>query len=349
MKNLGGLWKCSFLFVSVAVLLVLAACGSDKEGNAQTGEEVSETTVTNAGEEVTETESVKIVLNWFAQAGHGGIYTADGQGFFQDNGLEVTIEPGGPQISSVQMVASGSAQFGLVHGDQLLMAKNQGIDLVALATIYQNSPQAMMTHKGHEIEDFGDINGRTAFIQPGIAYWEYFKGKYELSDVNELAFTGDHSNFINDEESVNQVYVTGEPFFMEQQGIETETKLISESGYNPYQYVLYVTKDYLAENEETVEKFVSAFVEGWNYFRETPDETLEAIHEMNPDKSMEAFEYEMEVGKDFIYVDDAEDKGFGYMSEERWSALIDQLTEAGVLEVDIEAADIFTNDYLPGS
>ncbi|UOQ86802.1 ABC transporter substrate-binding protein [Gracilibacillus salinarum] len=345
MNKLGGLWKSGLFVVGLAVLLMLAACGNEETGSAETeGEDQKEAT-----EETAEIEPVKIVLNWFAQAGHGGIYTADVEGYYEENGLDVTIEPGGPQVSSVQMVASGSAEFGLVHGDQLLVAKNQGIDLVALAAIYQNSPQAMMTHKGHEIEDFGDINGRTVFIQSGIAYWEYFKGQYDLSNVNEIAFTGDHTNFMNDEESVNQVYVTGEPYFMEQQGIETETKLISDSGYNPYQYVLYVTKDYLEENEETVKKFVSAFVEGWNHFKESPDTTLDEIHEVNPDMTMEANEYGMEVGKDFIFVGDAEDKGFGYMSEERWATLIDQLTEAGVLEVEIEASDIFTNDYLTES
>ncbi|WP_209121259.1 ABC transporter substrate-binding protein [Alkalihalobacillus sp. BA299] len=347
MNKLGGLLKFNMLLVSMAVLLLLVACGNENEGTATdaAGEEVSNETV--GSEENQELESVKLVLNWFAQAGHGGIYAADAQGFFEEKGIDVTIEPGGPQVSSIQMVASGSAEFGLVHGDQLIVARNQGIELVALATIYQRSPQAFMFHKGHGIDDFDEVSGRTAFIQPGITYWEYFKSKYDLSDVNELAFTGDHTNFINNVESVNQVYVTGEPFFMEQQGIETEVKLISDSGYDPYQYVLYVTKDYLTENEETVQNFVTAFIKGWNYFKETPDETLELIHEKNPDKSMESLQYELEVAKDFIYVGDAEKYGFGYMTEERWSTLIDQLNEAGVLDEAVEATDIFTTKYLP--
>lgn len=333
--------KLGMFLLSLLLIFVSAGCGN-QEANSGTGSDGK-----NDNEETAELEPVKLVLNWFAQAGHGGIYAADQQGFFEEKGLDVTIEPGGPQISSIQMVASGSAEFGLVHGDQLVMARNQGMDLVALASIYQSSPQAFMFHKGHGVDDFSEINGRTAFIQPGIAYWEYFKSIYALDNVKELAFTGDHTNFMQDEESVNQVYVTGEPFFMEQQGIETEVKLISDSGYDPYQYVLYVTKDYLEENEETVKNFVAAFIEGWEHFKETPEETLEVIKEANPDKSMESLQYEMDVAKDFIYTGDAAEHGFGYMTEERWSTLIDQLTEAGVLDQEVKATDVFTTEYLP--
>jgi NitT/TauT family transport system substrate-binding protein len=333
--------KLGMYVLSLVLIFVLAACGNQETSSGANSDE------TNDSKETAELKPVKLVLNWFAQAGHGGIYAADQQGFFEEKGLNVTIEPGGPQISSIQMVASGSAEFGLVHGDQLVMAKNQGMDLVALASIYQSSPQAFMFHKGHAVDDFSKINGRTAFIQPGIAYWEYFKSIYDLDDVKELAFTGDHTNFMQDVESVNQVYVTGEPFFMEQQGIETEVKLISDSGYDPYQYVLYVTKDYLEENEETVKNFVAAFIEGWDYFKETPEETLEVIKEANPDKSMESLKYEMDVAKDFIYSGDAAVHGFGYMTEERWSTLINQLTEAGVLDQEVKATDMFTTEYLP--
>ncbi|MGM0875401.1 MAG: ABC transporter substrate-binding protein [Bacillota bacterium] len=341
MGKIGGLKKVSMLLLSMAVILLVAACSGKEAGSTTEAESSTESEGTQ------EQKSVKLVLNWFAQAGHGGIYAAKDQGFFEEKGLDVTIEPGGPQVSSIQMVASGSADFGITHGDQLVVARNQGIELVALAAIYQNSPQAFMFHKGHGIEDFDEINGRTAFIQSGITYWEYLKSKYNLGEVKELAFTGDHMNFIGDVASVNQVYVTGEPFFMEQQGIETEVKLISESGYDPYNYVLYVTKDYLEENEETVKNFVTAFVEGWDYFKETPDETLELIQGVNPDKSMEALQFENEVMKDFSYVGDAAEHGFGYMSEERWSTLIDQLNEAGVLDKEIAATDIFTTEYLP--
>lgn len=217
-------------------LLLLAACGgsANSDGN----------------------ESVKLVLNWFPKSQMGGFYAAQVNGDYEDNDLDVEIEPGGPEVSAIQLVASGNADFGLAHADQLLVARNEGIEFVALAATQQESPQALMFHDGHGVSDFAEMNGKTMYIEPGIPYWDYLKNKYDLSEVDELAYTGQNVNFLADEESITQAFLTSEPFFLERQGIATETLLISEAGYNPYNVVLFVTKDYFENNEETVDQFM---------------------------------------------------------------------------------------------
>ena len=143
--------KLSLLLMAMTLLLVLAACGSDSDkkesGNGSSGDDKKEL------------KDVKLVLNWFAKAQHGGVYAAQEEGIFEENGLNVEIEPGGPQVSSINMVASGNAEFGLAHADQLVMARNEGIELVAVAAAMQGSPQALMFHKGNGIKDFEELNG----------------------------------------------------------------------------------------------------------------------------------------------------------------------------------------------
>ncbi|MRH44348.1 myristoyl transferase [Aquibacillus halophilus] len=350
MKKIWGLRKFNLLYFGLLFILVLAACGAQETGNASEPEDAAEDTTEQTTEETSvEAEEVKVVLNWFAKSQHGGVYAAQDQGIFADNGLDVTIEPGGPQVSSIQMVASGSAEFGLAHADQMVIARNQGIELVAVATAMQGSPQALMFHEGKGIDDFDELNGRTTYIQPGITYWDFLKNKYDLSNVEELSYTGQHVNFIDDPDSVSQAFVTSEPYFLDEEGIPTETKLISDAGYDPYNIVLYVTKDYLAENEEIVQGFVTSFVEGWNYYKETPDDITKIIQESNTDISFEALQFEQQTQEEFIYEGDAAEHGVGYMSEERWSTLIDQLYELELLDEKFDATDIFTTDYLPES
>ncbi|MBM7571131.1 ABC transporter substrate-binding protein [Aquibacillus albus] len=346
--------KSYLLLVSILFALLLAACSGEAESSSPDSSESEGTDTSSSsdseaqeGSEEVSLESVKIVLNWFSKAQHGGVYAARERGIFEENGLEVEIEPGGPQVSSIQMVASGSSEFGLAHADQMVIAKNQGIDLVAVATAMQGSPQAFMFHEGEGVTDFEELNGRTAYIQPGITYWDYLKSKYDLSGVEEISYTGDHANFINDPSSVSQAFVTSEPYFLGEEGIETETLLISEAGYDPYNIVLYVTRDYLESNEETVQKMVTSFVKGWNSYKDSPDEITEVINEANPDISFEAFKFEQETQEEFIYGGDAAEHGVGYMSEERWQTLIDQLAELGLLEETFDANEIFTTEYLP--
>ncbi|MCM3389172.1 ABC transporter substrate-binding protein [Ureibacillus chungkukjangi] len=346
MKSLKTL---TFLVMMMALFVILAACSETETGGESAGTETqsSSDTTEEVSEETAEVKDVKLVLNWFAKAQHGGVYAAQENGLFEENGLNLTIEPGGPQVSSINMVASGNAEFGLAHADQIVVARNQGIELVAVATAMQGSPQAFMFHKGHGIEDFEDLNGRKVYIQPGITYWEYLKTQYDLSGVEELAYTGQHVNFIPDEEAVTQAFLTSEPYFMELEGVEVETKLIADAGYDPYNVVLYVTKDYLEENEETVRAFTKAFVEGWNLYEDSYEEINKIIQQDNPDIEIESLKFEAESQADFVYGMDAAENGVGYMTEERWATLIQQLNDLKLLDEVFDANEIFTNDYLP--
>jgi len=335
MKKLTGSKSLSLLILAL-FMVMLTACGGEDAGGSTEGDG-------DGGEGV---KSVKMVLNWFPKSQHGGIYAAAEKGIFEENGLDVTLEPGGPQVSAIQIVSSGSAEFGLVHADQMVIAKNQGIDLVAVATAMQGSPQAFVFHEGAGIEDFEDLNGRDVYIQPGITYWEFLKSKYDLSGVNEMAYNGQYANFMNDKDAVSQSFLTSEPFMLENQGIANETMLISDSGYDPYNVVLFVTKKYLEENEETVQKMVTAFVDGWNEYKNSSEEINEVIHELNPDLSLESLQFETETQAEFIYEGDAAEHGVGYMSEERWTTLKDQLLDLGLLEEDFDANEIFTTKFI---
>ncbi len=344
-----SLKRLSFLFLIMTMLIVLAACGGSDSSSETTDTETDANagTETETADKPAEMKDVKLVLNWFAKAQHGGVYAAQENGLFEENGLNVTIEPGGPQVSSINMVASGNAEFGLAHADQIVVARNEGVELVAVAAAMQGSPQAFMFHKGHGIEDFEDLNGRKVYIQPGITYWEYLKTQYDLSGVEELAYTGQHVNFIPDKEAVTQAFLTSEPYFMELEGIEVETKLISDAGYDPYNVVLYVTKDYLEENPETVKAFTKAFVDGWNLYKDSYEEINTIIQQDNPDIEIESLKFEAETQADFVYGMDAAEHGVGYMTEERWSTLIGQLHDLGLLKEVFDAKEIFTKDYLP--
>lgn len=83
-----------------------------------------------------------------------GLYAAKEQGYYNETGLDMTIQAGGPQVSPTQIVASGKAQFGLATADQLLVAREEGIPLVAIATIFQKSPQGLMVHANQNMSSW---------------------------------------------------------------------------------------------------------------------------------------------------------------------------------------------------
>src|SRR5450755_3269656 len=85
----------------------------------------------------------KVVLqaDWYPQPEHGGFYTAIVKGYYKDEGLDVSIHPGGPYVTVEQQVSSGAAQFGMGSSDKTLESIADGLPLVAVAATMQHDPQ----------------------------------------------------------------------------------------------------------------------------------------------------------------------------------------------------------------
>lgn len=313
--------------------MLITGCSSTQSGSG-----------TNKTDEQT---SVKVVLNWFAQPAHAGVFAAINQGFYKDAGLDANADQGGPQVSPTQIVASGKANFGISHADELLIAKEEGLPLVAVVASFQTSQQAFAFHKGQPVKDIADFNGRTVYVTPGAGYWEFLKKKYDLGNVKEMAHTGSLVNFIADKESVAQVYAASEPFILEKEGVDIDMLYLKDTGYSPYSNLIFTTEKYIKENPEAVKAFVEATIKGWNYYNDHPEEVNKYLKEVNPDLDMELMAKEAEAQKQFIYEGDGTTQGVGYMKKENWENMKKILVDLKLISNDINVEDVFTTEFLP--
>ncbi|WP_025683995.1 ABC transporter substrate-binding protein [Paenibacillus maysiensis] len=328
------------LVAMLSLSTLLAACG-----NQQTAQNAAAETSGSTGKSGGLT-AVTQVTNWFAQAEHGGLYAAKEQGYYKEAGLDMTIQGGGPQVSPTQIVASGKAQFGLTTADQLLVAREQGIPLVAIATIFQKSPQGLMVHANQNISSLADLNNRTVYVGAGSVFWDYVKSKYQLDNVKEMAYTGSLAPFIPDETAAIQGYVTSEPYEMKKQNVDVKFLLLADAGYNPYSNVLFTTEQYIQDHPDLVRAYVEASMKGWNYYKTNYDSVNDVILKENPDFTKEKLNYAAEALIPFVYEGDAAEHGVGYMKEERWAELGQQLMKIGALKKEPDVSKAFTDKFL---
>src|SRR5215207_5072942 len=92
-------------------------------------------------------DKVKLVLNWVPEPEFGGIYAAQQNGAFIKHGLDVEIQTGGAGTPTWQMVATGKVPYAVASADELVIARSQGADLVAIFATYQICPQGLMVHR----------------------------------------------------------------------------------------------------------------------------------------------------------------------------------------------------------
>ena len=101
-------------------------------------------------------EPLTLQLKWQPQFQFAGYYAAQIKGFFREEGLDVTLRPGGPDISPVQEVLDGRAQYAIDAGE-LVYYRLQGKPVVALASIFQHSPAVLMTLGSSEFRTPHDL------------------------------------------------------------------------------------------------------------------------------------------------------------------------------------------------
>ena len=142
--------------ILAALALVAAGCGGDDDESAGGDSTAAESTESTPAE----LDKVTLQLKWVTQAQFAGYYAALEQGYYEEEGLDVTLKPGGPDITPEQVVASGQAEFGIDWLPALLAARDQGGDLVNIAQVFNQSGMTEVTRKDSGITDVAGMKGK---------------------------------------------------------------------------------------------------------------------------------------------------------------------------------------------
>jgi len=113
-----------------------------------------------AGSSSSQLTKVTLQSKWVVQAQFAGYYAAQAKGFYKRAGLDVTIKPGGPDISPEQVVLGGQAQFGIDWMPSLLAQRDTGNDLVNVGQVFARSGTTEVTFKSSGINTFPKMKGK---------------------------------------------------------------------------------------------------------------------------------------------------------------------------------------------
>ena len=307
----------------VAISVTVAACGGDDEG----GE----------GEPAT----VTLLMNWFAQAEHGGYYDAQENDYAADDGVQIEVKQGGPQIQTIAQVASGESDYGVAQEDELILARAEGVPVKEVFAAFDTNPQCMMFHPDQGIKSLADIEGHPVAVAPSGGFWPWMKAHFGFEDVQEINFTGTLSEFKRNDALVQQCFITSEPYFADQENIPDEEILIADAGYNPYANGIFTTDRKIEEDPEEVAAVVSAVQQGWEHFAQDPADAKAAILDANSDMEPKLVDFAHKIIANRLLGDD-----IGAMDAARWEKVKQQLLDAGVLEEDVDVNDVYTTEFL---
>lgn len=299
-------------------------------------------------------DEVTFGTNWLAQAEHGGYYQAVADGTYEKYGLDVTIRQGGPQAANRSLLVGGQIEFYMGGVTQAIDGVKQGIPTITLASIFQKDPQVLLAHPDKGFDTFADLAKAEKLILSKDGYISYFlwmKSAFEgFSDEQYEPYTFNPAPFIANDMSVQQGYLTSEPFEIEKQtGWTPVVFLLADNGYAPYSTTIEAMRPWYEANEDIAKRFVEASIVGWyNYLYGDNAAANELIKADNPEMTDGQLAYSLEKMKEYgiLVSGDALEGGIGCMTDERWTSFYDQMVAVGLFEEGIDVGQAYTTELV---
>lgn len=291
---------------------------------------------------------IRVQADWYAQPEHGGFYQAIAKGFYEAEGLDVTIDPAAPGLPILMKVAQNQCQFGYVRIDRVMQGIAQGVPLMPIAYFMNHSPAGIMAHADNDsFNNFPDLDGQSLVATTGMPYVRYLKKHFNI-EFAEIPHNYDIGSFAVKKDAISQCYITSEPYYLAKQGIEVKTILLSKSGFDPYRCI-YANKTFLKENPEVAEAFLRATLKGWkDYMLNDPQPAHALIAEANPKMTPEFMAnsrkilLEMEV----VFDGNAPSSDYGIMKKERVHAMVDILKDLEIISGDLDNETFYDNRFV---
>jgi NitT/TauT family transport system substrate-binding protein len=350
-----------WLALPVLVLtLALAACGGDDDDEAGSG---ATTAATGTGSDTTaeeprETAKVTLQLKWVTQGQFAGYYAALEQGYYEDEGLDVTIKPGGPDIVPEQVVLGGQAEFGINWLDNTLATRDQGGKIVNIAQVFARSGMTELTWKDSGLDSIEDLRGKKVGVWLGGNEHKLFaaltkNGIDPQKDANIVAQPFDMNLFLNREvdaaaamtyNELAQVLETKNPDTGELYTLDDLNVMkMSDLGTGALEDGIFVTEEWIADekNQDIATRFLKASFKGWIYCRDNPDDCVGYVLDAGPTLGEGHQRWMVNEINKLIWPNE---NGIGVMNEEDFDTTTQIATDYKVVKND-PGDGVYVSDY----
>ncbi len=288
---------------------------------------------------------ITVQLKWLHQAQFAGLYAADQNAYYVDEGLKVTFVEGGPTVDLMQPVLNGTAQFGVAGADQLIAALADGKALRAIGVIYRRSPMAFMALSNSGITRPQDFIGKTVQADNGALMLHAMLAKVGVSpdQYHEVNIGSNLAPFYSGQVQVWNAFVNNEVLTAQEAGYKVNVIYPDDYGIHFYADTLYGRDDYISANPDLTLRFLRATLKGWTYAVENPTQIAAMVARYNPNANLAHETAQMITS--LPLVNTGEDH-IGWMKPEVWAGMETTLREQGVLTAPVDVTQAYSMQFL---
>ncbi|QHC68524.1 ABC transporter substrate-binding protein [Rathayibacter sp. VKM Ac-2759] len=237
---------------------------------------------------------VTLQLQWVAQAQFAGYYAAVDQGYYEDEGLDVTIAEGGGDIVPQDVLASGDADYAISWVPKVLGSIEQGANITDVAQIFERSATTQISFKDKGITSPADLSGKTVGSWGYGNEWELFAGMQKdgvaLEDISLVQQQFDMNGFLAGDIDAAQAMTYNE-YAQVLETVNPDTGELyqpedldvinwNDVGTAMLQDAIWADADKLESDDAYADQtvaFIKASIKGWIYAKDNPEEAADIV------------------------------------------------------------------------
>lgn len=293
----------------------------------------------------TDIDKVSVRMKWFFAGTMTGWFAGKEQGFYKDAGIDLEITSGGPDNNSVKLVAAGTDMFGVAGADEVLISREKGIPIVAIAVLFKESPVGFISKREKGITSPSQWSGKTVEVSYGsnaeVQYRALVK-KFEVKHIKEVPYAFNLIPFIEDKVDVSIAYIMDQVITLKRMGIDLNVITCKEYGINPYGDVIITTEKTLRENPVLVKRFLDATIKSQLWAIKNPEVAVSALVKNASNLKAENEAQVWRATIPFLIADGGPNK-LGIMKLERWEETMDVLIEFTFLKAPVDIDKAYKN------
>ena len=300
-------------------------------------------------------KDVTMILDWTPNTNHTGIYVAKELGYYEEAGLNVSIELPSDGTGT-QLVGAGKGDFGIGNTEDVIHAisLDDPMPVESVAAIIQHNTSGFVSLKEEGIESPADWEGKTYGGYGGSTEEKIVRNIAQENGVDpdsiQFITLGDSDTLTSLKKDIDFIWVfeAAELIGLDKQGVEYNYLPVRDYGdaFDYYTPCLIANTRVAEKDPEMVKAFVEATAKGYQYAIENPEEAAEILLNAEP----ELDEYIVTEGQKYLserYALDAPQ--WGYQDAEVWQKYADFLYQNELIENEVDVNTAFTNEYLPES
>ncbi len=278
--------------------------------------------------------SATLQLSWTPSVQFGGSYLALDRGYWSDEGLEVALSAGGPNVAVEPQVVSGNALIGVSAADYASAAVEQGARFKILGVGMQKNPFTIASLAGNPVREPADLVGKR--IGMATANTPVLQALCTLNgvDINAIEIVPtqyDPAPLVGGQVDCLLSWLTDLPVAMTIRGVDNVTMLMADFGYTVHSQTYICTEDALADNRAAIVALLRGEIRGWQSYRQDPATAAALTMQMFPDAGLDLETQELQASEQdkLMYSPLTDESGFAWFTEETVAANVETLALLG--------------------